>query len=307
MKRIMTMKRGTLTALAAVLTVLTGPALAQTSTKPESARGTDYCERSLGLWFYCQRPAPVEPEPTQAPAPSATSEMTPPEIVELEDYKRRLDRAREIATWRPTEETVAEYYQLQQIATDKAGLFADHWRRMIWMNPEFDYTYTRPVVEAAKHGWTDDRLTDRDLFLRGVSDKVGLFYVYRGSCGPCRIASPIIKSFSDRYGMAVRAISADGAPNPEFPSAVRDQGQLQAWGVRNMTPALLFFQASDVDARTGQVQPRRVRGSNGQMIELLPCTKPRGCLTYAGAGVMAQEDIAERLFVLLSKTPGSDF
>jgi conjugal transfer pilus assembly protein TraF len=88
---------------------------------------------------------------------------------------------------------------------------------------------------------------------------------------------------------------------------VRDQGQLAAWGVRQTTPALLFFQASDVDPRTGQIRPRRVRGSNGQMIELLPCTKPQGCLTYAGAGVMSLEDIAERLFVLLSKEPGTDF
>ena len=76
---------------------------------------------------------------------------------------------------------------------------------------------------------------------------------------------------------------------------------------REQSPALLFFQASDVDARTGQIRPRRIRGSNGQMIELLPCTKPQGCLTYAGAGVMALDDIAERLFVLLSKEPGTDF
>jgi len=131
--------------------------------------------------------------------------------------------------------------------------------------------------------------------------------VYRGSCGACTIASPIVRAFADRYGVSVRAVSADGAPNQHFPNAVRDQGQLAAWGVRQTTPALLFFQASDVDARTGQIRPRRIRGSNGQMIELLPCTKPQGCLTYAGAGVMALDDIAERLFVLLSKEPGTDF
>ena len=165
----------------------------------------------------------------------------------------------------------------------------------------------RPVTEVAKHGWTDDRMADRDLFLRGVSTRVGVFYVYRGSCGACTIASPIVKAFSDRYGMTVRAVSADGAPNPHFPGAVRDQGQLAAWGVRQTTPALLFFQQSDMDPRTGQIRPTRVRGSNGQILELLPCLKPQGCLTYAGAGVMAMDDIAERLFVLLSKEPGTDF
>jgi conjugal transfer pilus assembly protein TraF len=116
-----------------------------------------------------------------------------------------------------------------------------------------------------------------------------------------------VKGFADRYGMNVQAISADGASNSHFPHARRDQGQLQQWGVRQMTPALLFFQSSDIDPRTGEVRPRRIRGANGDMLELLPCRKREGCLTYAGAGVMSQEDIAERLFVLLSKEPGTDF
>jgi conjugal transfer pilus assembly protein TraF len=290
----------------AAATLLAAPA-AMAQAQPENQSGAEYCNRDLGMWFYCQRPAPppeVEEKPvTGQPA----SPPVPIEISELEEYQRRLERARQVAVWRPTPETVEEYYRLQQVALDKGGLFADHWRRLVWTTPELDYTTQRPVVEVAKHGWTDDRLSDRDLFLRGVSDKVGLFYVYRGSCGACTIASPIVKAFSDRYGMSVRAVSADGAPNQHFPRAVRDQGQLAAWGVRQTTPALLFFQASDVDARTGQVRPRRIRGSNGQMIELLPCTKPQGCLTYAGAGVMALEDIAERLFILLSKEPGTDF
>lgn len=276
------------------------PAFAQ-ETSP-----ADYCGRNLGMWFYCERPAP--PEETETPTqPTPTIASRPQELVELEAFQKELDDARNIAAWRPSPETVERYYRLQQVALEKGGLFADYYRRMIWTNPDLDYTVQRPVVEVAKHGWTDDRLADRDLFLRGVSDKVGLFYVYRGGCGPCQIASPIVKSFSARYGMTVQAISADGAPNEHFPTARRDQGQLAQWGVRQMTPALLFFQSSDVDPRTGEVRPRRIRGANGQMIELLPCRKREGCLTYAGAGVLPVEDIAERLFVLLAKAPGTDF
>lgn len=293
-------------AFALALAAGVGPASAQ-QVRPDNASAEEYCRRDLGMWFYCQRPEPPAEEQPATASPALAPAAVPPEVAELEEYQRRLEQARQVAVWRPTPETVEEYYRLQQVALEKGGLFADHFRRLVWTTPELDYTLERPVMEVAKHGWTDDRLADRDLFLRGVSDKVGLFYVYRGSCGACTIASPIVRAFADRYGVTVRAVSADGAPNQHFPNAVRDQGQLAAWGVRQTTPALLFFQASDVDPRTGQIRPRRIRGSNGQMIELLPCTKPQGCLTYAGAGVMALDDIAERLFVLLSKEPGTDF
>ena len=295
---------------AAAIALFAGSASAQTTTQgstgtPSSGAAQEYCGRDLGKWFYCQRPDPVEPEETTPAAPQTPA--VAPEVQELQAYQRDLEEARSMAVWRPTPETVERYYRLQQIALEKGGLFADHYRRLTWTNPDLDYTVRRPVTEVAKHGWTDDRLADRDLFLRGVSSRVGVFYVYRGSCGACTIASPIVKAFADRYGMTVRAISSDGAPNPHFPTAMRDQGQLAAWGVRQTTPALLFFQQSDMDPRTGQIRPTRVRGSNGQALELLPCLKPQGCLTYAGAGVMALDDIAERLFVLLSKEPGSDF
>lgn len=301
----MSQRASVLAAVALLATGVASTAIASPTGTPE-ATPADYCARDLGQWFYCERPVEEQAAPDNPEIPSVTP-MRAPELIELEQYQKELEEARNIASWRPSPENVERYYRLQQVALDKGGLFADYYRRLVWTNPELDYTVKRPVVEVAKHGWTDDRLADRDRFLQGISDKVGLFYVYRGNCGPCSIASPIVKGFANRYGVNVQAISSDGAPNEHFPNARRDQGQLQQWGVRQMTPALLFFQASDVDPRTGQVNTRRIRGANGEMMELLPCRRREGCLTYAGAGVMSQEDIAERLFVLLSKEPGTDF
>ena len=53
--------------------------------------------------------------------------------------------------------------------------------------------------------------------------------------------------------------------------------------------------------------PVRATLSNGKVVTLRPCAKPKGCLTYLGAGVMSVEDIAERMFVLLATRPGQDF
>ena len=191
---------------------------------------------------------------------------------------------------------------------DKSGLFSDLWRRVVWNNPDLDYTVQRPTGSVAKNEFDSERQSDRDLFLRSVSADVGLFYVYSGVCGPCRIASPIIKEFSNRYGVPVKVISTDGAANPVFGATLPDRGQLKAWGIEHaVTPALLIFQSPTPMDDSGRYAKRTVATVEGRTMQLRPCEQARGCLTYLGAGVMSVEDIAERFFVLLSKDPGTDY
>jgi conjugal transfer pilus assembly protein TraF len=77
--------------------------------------------------------------------------------------------------------------------------------------------------------------------------------------------------------------------------------------VTPQTPAILVYQNPTIDPKTGAQRQLTVRGSSGRDIRLRPCLKPQGCLTYVGAGVMAVDDIAERLYVLLATNPGEDF
>lgn len=271
----------------------------------------DYCGRSLGSWFYCeapQLPPKVEEKASEARAEPELKPETAPEIKELDAYHRRLQEAADVASWNPTPANVERYVRLQKVALDKSGLFSDLWRRLVWTTPDLDYTLQRPTMALAKTAYDNERTSDRDIFLRGVSEDVGVFYVYSGTCGPCRMASPIVKSFSDRYGVTVKVISTDGAFNPVFGSTMRDHGQLAGWGIdHEVTPALLIYQSpSEVD-RNGQPRLRHIAGPDGHRMQLRPCMQPQGCLTYLGAGVMSVEDIAERFFVLLSKDPGTDY
>ena len=281
------------------------------STTPEDAlapppEGNDgsYCGRQLGSWFYCERPSP----PPQTRDPNALRGRKPREIVELEAYQKALEEARQVAIWRPTSENVERYIRMQKVALDKSSLFSDLWRRAIWTNPDLDYTLQRPTTQIAKAEYDNERSSDRDLFLRSVSDQVGMFYVYSGTCGPCRVASPIIKSFSDRFGVKVKVISTDGADNPVFGPTLADRGQLSSWGIdHKVTPALLLYQTPSHVSSQGVLRQTVVNVGDGRQVALRPCTQARGCLTYLGAGVMSVEDIAERSFILLSKEPGSDY
>jgi len=264
-----------------------------------------YCGRRLGAWFYCE-PPPADVRPSAPDQP--TKVVVPPEVIELEAYQKELDEAGRIASWKPTSANVERYMRLQRISMDKSGLFSDLWRRVVWNNPDLDYTLQRPTGSVAKNEFDSERQSDRDLFLRSVSAEIGVFYVYSGVCGPCRIASPIIKEFSDRYGVPVKVISTDGAANPIFGPTLPDRGQLKAWGIDHaVTPALLIFQSPTPMDSTGRFAKRTVATVEGRTMQLRPCEQARGCLTYLGAGVMSVEDIAERFFVLLSKDPGTDY
>lgn len=267
-----------------------------------SNSSADYCSRNLGAWFYCTRPEPAAEDEKTAREGVGPAADRPSEILELEAFQRQVEEARQIAVWAPTEENVRRFYMLQKVALDRGGLFADQWRRLVWTNPELDYTLRRPVSEIGKRAWEDERLYDRELFLKGFAAELGLFYVFRESCGACRVFSPVVKAFGARYAVTVKAISADGGRNADFQDALVDRGQLKAWGFASpATPALLIFQ------RQTKGQAPAVKLSNGKTVQLRSCPKPKGCITYLGAGVLSVEDIAERLYVLLATEPGQDF
>lgn len=283
--------------------VATAQAASSLDTQADAGQAAvDYCGRSLGTWFYCERPKAPQTKKPDAPA----EDPMEANAKALEAFQKELETAKNAAVWEPTPENIRHYYELQQVALDRATLFQDNWKRLIWENPALDYTLKRPINTLGKRVWQDSRDGDRDLFLRGAAEKVGLFYVFRGDCPACRVASPIVRNFSDRYGVPVTAVSGDGAGNENFAKVVTDQGQLKAWGIGPATPAMLVFQAPD-RVVAGRLQPTTIRLSGNNTVTLRSCKQPKGCLTYIGAGVMSVEDIAERLYVLLAIEPGKDY
>ena len=271
-----------------------------------TGRPNDYCERNLGTWFYCESPE-EEVQPEEKDQPRRALSQDEADYQSLLKFKEDMEKARQIAVWNPTQENLRRYQKYQQEALDKGGLFADSWRRMIWEDPSLDYSLVRPVSELGKATWTDTRNMDRDMFFRSLRGQVGIYYVYRDHCAPCKVQSPTMANFVTRYGVPVHAISSDGSANEYFPNAKRDNGQLKAWGLGSgVSPAYLVYQASNVQ-KDGTVQPLQIRVSDNRVINLRPCTNPKGCLQYIGAGVLSVDELADRLYVILGTEPGKDF
>ncbi len=230
-----------------------------------------YCqERRLGTWFYCDRPKP-DPKTAAPTAPEPAAARLKAIGAELEELKAK-------AILEPTPENVSAYIAYQREQLDRASSFADVWRRAVWQNPELDYTLQRPVNLLGKRAWLDQRRQDREQVMTSIARRYGVFYFYSSTCAACEVFAPIMRGIADRFGISVMAVSMDGGPSAAFPHFLVNTGQYEAMGLTGkQVPALVLF-----DVATKRPTP-------------------------IGYGVMAADEVMDRIFTLTHVKPGTDF
>lgn len=245
---------------------------AEPSQVAEQAGDDFYCrERRLGEWFYCEKPK-AKPSQQRAEQPAQSSSER------LAAISKQLEEMKARAILEPTTENISAYISYQREQLNRASSFADMWRRTIWQNPELDYTLQRPVNQLGKRTWLDSRTADKNRVLSSISKRYGVFYFYSSACAACEVFGPIMRSVSDRFGLTVMAVSLDGGPSKAFPNFTVDTGQYRAMGMQGQqVPALVLF-----DTQTKRPMP-------------------------IGYGVMAADEVMDRIFTLTSVEPGSDF
>ncbi len=231
-----------------------------------------YCgDRKLGTWFYCDKPREARKEQDGA-ASGATS------MDRLGMITKQLDELRAKAILEPTTQNVSAYIRYQREQLDRASNFADTWQRTLWQDPTLDYTLQRPVNTLGKDAWLSQRKNDQQNTMASLSKRYGIFYFYSGECGACEAFSPVIRQISDQYNLTVLPVSMDGGANPYFKHFVVNSGQYEKMGLSGGTvPALVLF-----DTVTKQPIP-------------------------IGYGVMAADEVMDRIFRLTSVKVGSDF
>ena len=235
-----------------------------------------WCGPSLGWHFYCDRTEAPEPaQPAPAP-PSADSGR--PASERIEAMRKRLEEARAEAILNPTTEKVTAYLRLQQETLQRAAAFSDAFRRTVWATPDVDYTLRRPVGALAKRVWSDERREARDRALARLGERYGLIYLGHAGCAGCKVFGPLLRAFAKRHDLDVLAVSLSGEALEGWPEAVADNGRAARLGLGNApVPALVLF-----DTRTKRVLP-------------------------VGFGVMAEDQMAERIFALTALEPGHDY
>ena len=231
---------------------------------------------SLGWHFYCDRveqpeqAEPVLPPPSPGPAQSATGR--------IQEMRRALEEARAEAILDPTPARMTAYLRLQQETLQRAAAFSDAFRRTVWATPEVDYTLKRPVGALAKRLWSDGRREAVAGALAKLGERYGLIYLGHAGCAGCKVFGPLLRAFAMRHGLDVLAVSLSGETLEGWPEAVPDRGRAAKLGLAGApVPAVVLF-----DTKTKQVLP-------------------------VGFGVMAEDQLAERIFTLTALEPGHDY
>ena len=243
---------------------------------------------SLGWHFYCDRVEREEtPEPEAGKPPVPENEQQQPAETEnqqetavgrIRKMRKELEEARAAAILDPTTENVKDYLRRQKIMLEKASVFSDVFRRTVWTTPELDYTLERPVGALAKRLWSDERRAERDGVLARLGERYGLIYLGEAGCVGCRVFGPLLRAFSIRHGLDVLAVSLGGGPLEGWPEAVPDNGRAGRLGLGGAPlPAVVLF-----DTLTKKVLP-------------------------VGFGVLAEDQLAERIFLSVSREVGSDY
>ena len=235
---------------------------------------------ALGWHFYCDRQEEAqEVEPAPVPAtPPAAGERTTSATERIQAMRMALEEARAEAILDPTPAKVTAYLRLQQETLQRAATFSDAFRRTVWATPELDYTLRRPVGALAKQVWTDGRRQARDAALARLGERYGLIYLGHAGCAGCKVFGPLLRAFAMRHGLDVLAVSLSGEALEGWPEAVADNGRAARLGLGDApVPALVLF-----DSETKRVIP-------------------------VGFGVMAEDQMAERIYALTALEPGNDY
>lgn len=202
------------------------------------------------------------------------------EMTTLDEIKKELDRLKGQAVVNPTEANVLAFLKAQNFVMDKASLFADVSRRVVWANPEVNYAARSPTVSFARDRAKSRTDAKRDENLKSLAETHGILFFARSDCDFCHDEAPILKAFSLKTGMPVLTVSLDGKPIPLFPDAKPDNGisMLASNGNGIQTVPAMFL----IDRKTRQMVP-------------------------LGTGVIASDELAERIRVLTTTAPGQEF
>jgi conjugal transfer pilus assembly protein TraF len=233
------------------------------------------CDEAKFNW-YCDEENQPKKIRKQETISVLVTRLEPNQIKTAQQWRAELKRREDVMVMNPTERNIKDYLTIWQLTQEKGALLADNWRRVVWQNPEFDYSLKRPANNSAIKLYDDQHLETQDKTLRALSKEHGLIFFFRSDCQYCHAMAPTLKMLSKQYGIEVLGVSIDGKGLPDFPNPKDGRAQAAKWGVERV-PAL-FIGAK----KTGDKAP-------------------------IGFGMMALSEIINRIFVLTDTQAGQNF
>lgn len=243
-----------------------------------TSSGMDYqsifaCSDKSKFNWYCDD----KEQPKEAKKRLSEKEKEQKAVDEMEAISKDLKAKRDLAILEPTPEHVKNYIEAQEATMNRAAVFSDTWRRVIWQNPDVNYELKRPANNAAIKTYNELNRENERQTLADFSKDWGIFFFFRSDCPYCHRMAPMLKMFSDTYGISILPISEDGGGLPEYPHPQVDKaGIAQQLGL-DVVPSLIL----------GNIKDHR----------MIPIA----------SGMVSAEDILRRIYVLTQTKPGQSY
>jgi conjugal transfer pilus assembly protein TraF len=258
---------------------ITTQAVANTNPEAVGFRGTWWDESP---WGDPERGFHWYPDPTAKPRPEKqeAEKQKPKAIYEmnsLDDINKELKRLKEQAILNPTEQNIHEFLKAQDWIMGKSATFADATRRVVWAKPDLNYQARSPAANFSRMKEYDRKSKSARKNVQDLAKNHGLIFFARSDCNFCHDQAPVLKWVESEMGIQVMAISLDGGPIPMYPDAKKDNGvSMMVSGGEGVSvvPAIYLV--------------------NRETKEVIPL----------GTGVIAGEELAERIWTLTKTKPG---
>ena len=195
-------------------------------------------DKERGWFWYEQAPTPVDP----APKPKAEVGQPAPKPVEVrmyEQFKAGMEEARIVALFNPTQANVERYVQYRTALVKLADQLAEAGQRVVWANPEYDFTQARPVSAVGLQVHDAEKAEQRRRTFERLAQTHVLYFFFKSDCPYCHAFAPVLLGFSQVTGIKIFPVSLDGGGLPEFPQPHRDHGQAAALGATTVPAVYL--------------------------------------------------------------------
>lgn len=141
----------------------------------------------------------------------------------VKELREEVDRRLDAAVMQPTPAAIGLYLQANAFLMQKAGVFAESWRRALVENPQFDWTAVRPAVNVVSAGMSREREGKLLREVRVLAKDHGFIFFGDDSLKTRHMLEQV-RAFKDEYGFDAAFVSVTGADNPLMPEAREDKG-----------------------------------------------------------------------------------
>ena len=260
--------------LAVVVLVLPSAALLAANSWDNYAPNTNYqsawaCNGTERFLWYCEEDRQDEAKSNPARPKSKEDQA----VEELNRIRKELDAKRALAVVNPTPDNVKAYMAAQKVEIERADLFADVWRRVLWQNAELNFELKHPMNNSAIRVADKSRDERQVKTMTELAREWGIFFFFRGDCAYCKHMIPTLQWLTRQYDMTILPISLDGGSIEGLPPSVPDNGLSRQLGVE-VVPLFVL----------GNVKTHK--------------------MVIIGSGVLSLQDFVDRIYVLTQTKPG---